>query len=50
MDFGFVGNGTTMYELTALARHVQAAYDELRAAGSKPGKARRPRRSAAHAQ
>ncbi len=29
MDFGFVGCGTTMYDLPMLAGHVRAAYDEL---------------------
>jgi WS/DGAT/MGAT family acyltransferase len=31
MDFGFVGNGATMYDLPQLARHVEQAYEELRA-------------------
>jgi WS/DGAT/MGAT family acyltransferase len=35
MDFGFVGNGKTMYDLPQLARHVQAAYQELKAAAPK---------------
>jgi WS/DGAT/MGAT family acyltransferase len=34
MDFGFVGNGATMYDLPELARHVQQAYEELRLAAS----------------
>jgi WS/DGAT/MGAT family acyltransferase len=41
MDFGFVGNGKTMYDLPQLARHVQAAYQELKAAAPKrPGRRR----------
>ena len=36
MDFGFVGNGVAMYDLTELARHVREAYEELKAAS--PGK------------
>jgi diacylglycerol O-acyltransferase / wax synthase len=32
MDFGFVGNGATMYRLPDLARHVADAYQELKAA------------------
>ena len=32
MDFGFVGNGATMYDLPSLAGHVRAAYEELEAA------------------
>ena len=32
MDFGFVGNGATMYQLPDLARHVADAYQELKAA------------------
>jgi hypothetical protein len=40
MDFGFVGNGATMYDLPELALHVQEAYEELKAAASKRGKAR----------
>lgn len=34
MDFGFVGNGATMYDLPRLANHVQHAYQELRAVAS----------------
>jgi WS/DGAT/MGAT family acyltransferase len=53
MDFGFVGNGATMYDLPELARHVQDAYDELKAAASKrrPAGVRksRPRSAAAKA-
>ena len=40
MDFGFVGNGATMYDLPELARHVQEAYAELKRTASKRGKAR----------
>ena len=32
MDFGFVGNGATMYDLSQLARHVEEAYQELKTA------------------
>ena len=39
-DFGFVGNGATMYDLPALARHVLDAYEELKAAANKSPKAR----------
>lgn len=51
MDFGFVGNGATMYDLPKLARYVEEAYEELRASarlrvareraarGPSPGKA-----------
>jgi diacylglycerol O-acyltransferase len=46
MDFGFVGSGVTMYDLPELARHVQAAYEELKAAASKRRQARsRPARA-----
>jgi len=49
MDFGFVGNGATMYDLPELARHVQEAYQELRSAASKKRPAKRsttqPRKS-----
>jgi len=41
MDFGFVGNGSAMYDLPALARQVQAAYDELRRAAAKKRTTRR---------
>jgi WS/DGAT/MGAT family acyltransferase len=37
MDFGFVGCGTTMYDLPELARHVRQAYEELRAAAKRRG-------------
>jgi hypothetical protein len=40
MDFGFLGNGATMYDLRELARHVGEAYQELKAAAAK----RRPAR------
>jgi WS/DGAT/MGAT family acyltransferase len=47
MDFGFVGNGATMYDLPALARHVQDAYQDLKAAATKQrGQASRPRKRA----
>jgi WS/DGAT/MGAT family acyltransferase len=49
MDFGFVGNGATMYDLPELARHVQEAYEELKSAASKKHTATRrsarPRKS-----
>ena len=49
MDFGFVGNGATMYDLPELARHVQEAYEELKSAASKKHAATRrgarPRKS-----
>jgi WS/DGAT/MGAT family acyltransferase len=41
MDFGFLGNGATMYDLRELARHVGEAYQELKAAAAKRGGARR---------
>ena len=41
MDFGFIGNGATMRGLPALARHVAEAYEELKAAASRPGRTRR---------
>jgi len=46
MDFGFIGNGVSMHDLPQLARHVQDAYDELKAAVAQrgPAAARRPRR------
>ncbi len=34
MDFGFVGNGATMFDLPQLARHVGAAYAELKVSPS----------------
>jgi WS/DGAT/MGAT family acyltransferase len=40
MDFGFVGNGATMYDLPQLARHVQDAYGELKTAAAKRRRAR----------
>jgi len=39
MDFGFVGNGVAMYDLTELARQVRKAYEELKAASSRKRKA-----------
>jgi diacylglycerol O-acyltransferase / wax synthase len=39
MDFGFVGSGATMYDLPELARHVEEAYEELKAASTKKRKA-----------
>jgi WS/DGAT/MGAT family acyltransferase len=46
MDFGFVGNGATMYDLPTLADHVHAAYEELKAPAVMPRKARpRPPRA-----
>jgi WS/DGAT/MGAT family acyltransferase len=50
VDFGFVGNGATMYDLPELARRVQEAYEELKAIahGKQPGaRGRRKRASAA---
>ena len=50
MDFGFVGNGATMYDLPALARNVRKAYEELKVAIASERPAararRRPRRAA----
>jgi hypothetical protein len=46
MDFGFVANGAAMHDLTALARHVDDAYQELLAAA----KRRTRRRSASRAR
>lgn len=50
MDFGFVGNGATMYDLPQLARCVETAYADLKAA-AKPRAtrktARRPRAKSA---
>lgn len=45
MDFGFVGNGASMYDLPELARHVKDAYEELKAVTSRQH--RRPRASKA---
>ena len=42
MDFGFVGNGASMYGLPSLALHVGEAYEELKAAASKRRPAREP--------
>jgi len=41
MDFGFVGNGATMPGLTALARHVADAHEELKAAAARAASGRR---------
>ena len=41
MNFGFVGNGVVMHDLPQLARHVQEAYEELKAASSGKRGARR---------
>jgi diacylglycerol O-acyltransferase len=38
MDFGFGGNGKTMYSLPDLAQHVADAFDDLKIAAAKPGK------------
>lgn len=35
MDFGFVGNGASMYDLPSLARHVEDAYEDLQTAASR---------------
>lgn len=54
MDFGFVGSGATLYELPELARHVKDAYEELKAAATKPRatavRKSRPRRAGAKAR
>jgi diacylglycerol O-acyltransferase len=42
MDFGFVGNGASMYDLPSLALHVGEAYEELKAAAAKRRPARGP--------
>ena len=34
MDFGFLGNGATMYALSDLAKHVADAYEELKSTGT----------------
>jgi WS/DGAT/MGAT family acyltransferase len=44
MDFGFVGNGATMYDLPQLAQHVQQAYEELKAAATKRDQSASPGR------
>jgi WS/DGAT/MGAT family acyltransferase len=46
MDFGFVGCGATMYELPELARHVEEAYEELKAAATKKRKPGAPAKRA----
>ena len=54
MDFGFVGNGATMYDLPMLARHVEQAYRELRAAArlraarERAARGPRPRKTSSH--
>ena len=40
MDFGFGGNGETMYSLPELARHVADAFEDLKVAAAKPGHGR----------
>ena len=55
MDFGFVGNGSTMYDLPLLARCVHEAFDELKKSStSKPRPSRKHaakrRRTAASAR
>ncbi len=45
MDFGFVGNGATMYQLPELARHVQDAYQDLKKAAVQNRTGRRRRGS-----
>ena len=44
MDFGFVANGVVMYDLPELTRHVQEAFEELKAASS-PRRAEGSRKS-----
>jgi WS/DGAT/MGAT family acyltransferase len=48
MDFGFVGSGASLYDLPALARHVEAAYRELesRAPKQRAARGRAARRNA----
>ena len=54
MDFGFVGNGATMYDLPQLAQHVEQAYEELRAttrrrvARERAARGRRPTKAYSH--
>ena len=50
MDFGFVGNGASMYELPALARHVADAYAELKSAATARHKGRTARSRGGQAQ
>lgn len=45
MDFGFVGNGATMYDLPQLARHVEEAYEELKRAATRRASRKRPARA-----
>jgi hypothetical protein len=44
MDFGFIGCGSTMYDLPVLARHVGQAYAALRAAATRAGGRKTARR------
>jgi WS/DGAT/MGAT family acyltransferase len=44
MDFGFIGCGSTLYDLPALARHVGQAYAELKAAARRAGGRKTARR------
>lgn len=54
MDFGFVGNGAAMYDLPQLARHVEQAYEELRAtarlrvARARAARGRSPSKASSH--
>ena len=41
MDFGFIGNGASMYALPELAQHVADAYQELKSAGTSAGRGAR---------
>lgn len=45
MDFGFVGNGATMYDLPQLARHVGQAYGELKRAAADRAPCKRAQRA-----
>jgi hypothetical protein len=51
MDFGFVGNSATLRDVPELARHVAAAYEDLKAEASKrrsaKSRARKPRETSA---
>jgi diacylglycerol O-acyltransferase len=49
MDFGFIGNGATMYSLSDLARHVADAYEELKTARKDSGRGARGSRRGAGA-
>lgn len=44
MDFGFIGCGSTLYDLPVLARHVGQAYAELKAAARRAGGRKTSRR------